>query len=124
MGPRKIDATASNCKSETKITSAARIGQLLGEPEKGGRGQKLDPIGSSFDRSNDRADFRILANGLSPKDHVSGAPVRRRLGRRYSRKVLDWHPAARKALGIRPATAPITDLNTNKEELAPALKGD
>ena len=40
-----------------------RIGQLLGEPEKGGRG-KTHTHAEEFKRDGDRADFRIIARAL------------------------------------------------------------
>lgn len=42
----------------------ARIGQLLGPPEAGGRGQKLADMPASIDR-HDRPEFRLLARALS-----------------------------------------------------------
>lgn len=42
----------------------ARIGQLLGEPERGGRGQ-TQTYAFDFPRPNDRSDFRLLARALN-----------------------------------------------------------
>jgi N6-adenosine-specific RNA methylase IME4 len=42
----------------------ARIGQLLGEPEKGGRGNKGSAMPEGFDAQHLAADFRILSKSL------------------------------------------------------------
>lgn len=58
----------------------ARIGELLGEPEKGGRG-KPSAMPEGFDRQHLGADFRILARGFMVRKRLPTAGKCLRQGR-------------------------------------------
>lgn len=79
----------------------ARIGQLLGEPAKGGRGKKLEGMISSLEQSADRADFRILAHALNGK-----CPLEFEEWRRSRRALVSL---VRNRMGLEPELAPLPD---------------